>query len=384
MHVPQDTIPAHASEYIRFPSVRISRGPSGVPLLVSLEHKFCHGPWRKLPLGPSLTTLKLREPCSLGSHRPSVKDFSISLQNMPLLETLDLHGFLPLKKAVLYVESPVLLSNLRRLQVEDIPESLAQLFCIIRLPRSTTHLPVTFVPDEVDDKATVDAVCKLTLRHLKYSLGVEDEGGIPAHKLDISGAMLELRSPRGNSPGAYRTIFIGGLLEDCVGDVSSLLGILKESFNLTNLQSLKVDGRAPAVQSPEVWQYLGGLPNIASICLQGGRLAYIFFKALKPQRTRSFLVAPPPNFPALSTLTLEMVTFGSGSPIDQWEYVQGLIGTLKRRHELSYPLSELRFKHLCVLKEEELSRIQGSVPGLKVEWRGHGSLSWEQLGEDQR
>lgn len=361
-------------------------GPSGVPLLISLEHIFCHGPWRKLPLGPSLTTLKLQEPCSLGSHRPSVKDFSMSLQHMPLLETLDLHGFLPLKKAVLHVESPVLLSNLQRLQVEDIPESLAQLFCIIRLPRSATHLSVVFVPDEADDKATVDAVCKLTLRHLKYSLGIDDEGGIPAHELDIYGAMLELRSPRGNSesPGAYRTILIGGSFEDCVGDVSSPLEILKETFNLTDLQSLKVDGRVPAAQSPEVWQYLGGLPNIASICLRGGRLADIFFKALKPQKTRSFLAAPQPNFPALSTLTLEMVTFGSSSPIDQWEYVQGLIATLKKRHHISHPLSELRFKHLCVLKEEELSRIQGSVPGLKVEWCGHGSLSWEQLGDDQR
>lgn len=141
----------------------------GAPLLRDLALSHIGVRWEALPLGPNTTCLRLLEDLrEVRSYTPSTVDFVQSLRQMPHLESLELHGFLPSMESsyVAHHATFAFPSGFKSLKLSDSCDRLAHFFLFARV-LGKVLITVTFFQAEFDEDDFHHV-----LEHLKPSVGV--------------------------------------------------------------------------------------------------------------------------------------------------------------------------------------------------------------------
>lgn len=124
----------------------------GAPSLKTLKLMSFNFEWSNIPLGPALTSLYLDPHTPM--TWPKWDAFLLSLSQMPLLETVELHHVLPREEAPLDASDttlalPVTLSRLKHLAIEDTTHGLCDFFRVITMPQAATLDVVLCGPPEL-------------------------------------------------------------------------------------------------------------------------------------------------------------------------------------------------------------------------------------------
>jgi hypothetical protein len=355
---------------------------SGAPALRHLTLSHLGISWSNLPLGASLVELRLlEEPSFEGNFRPVIPTFIKSLEQMPLLETLELHGFLPAEQGSAHSgRVHAFPPALKTLKVADSSGVLAQFF---QLARVADHVSifVTFLQEEIDDEAVglVLGCIKSSFSQKRATTGVQrlterdmstcfdlyfNDTELPANIRALGGCMGQLSIECGTEPTPHM-------------EAHDYYAAITNHFDLSTLRSLKYSWSELDCHQDIAWSYLRNIRRLETITFSQSQFSpFLNHWKLDPllSSTGDVQSVKMCYFPAVATINCVSSRFlGYDGPIHQG-CLTSLVRVLKARLRLGCPLLTLSLDENQV-GEEGARYLQESVPGLVVHRLAPGPTS---------
>ncbi|KAF5341730.1 hypothetical protein D9611_001316 [Ephemerocybe angulata] len=332
--------------------------------------------WKSLPLGPSVTELRLD--CPTGTNRPTVEELFGSLSEMPLLSTLHLSHLLP--KAAPghtdWTKKPLSLTNLRELRLQDISTRVNHFLESVDI----SYFATVFV--DIDDATIIRESLNTLIDVLGVSWSLDEEH--PCRWDDEDFHVQEISIENFNSGTSVHSIHQPSIAmafsAETVPDLTvsfrrpwitssvaatTFLAVLDVKLNLTqtllytNLNSCdQLNGR--------IWDQLGSFDNLKTVTFTKSPVYEAFFSNSVLVIEGSDDISPEDYFISLSTITLMECDLGRNATNDDVLTIIGEYLAIRADEsdlDLTLEITECRN-----FDEEGFNEIKGPYPRTKVVW----------------
>lgn len=351
----------------------------GAPVLQLLELDRVAVRWKQIPLPSSLTHLILRK----GKTLPSADEFYTSFSTLNALQKLVIVNWLPVEP---FQSSPIEISSLKSIEVEDNIVELTQFFCSIRMPgiiRTSVKIgDRDHQGPDVDRciKAVRTAVDDATKEYpdiLKVDVrGFDDDedgslhpsfqiwhrpGPQTSQETDIFLRIPSVHLEFKHHPASLHEIFAS----------------VAKGFDLTTAKGLDI-ALCRDVPPDLLLEVFAPLPKLERLTISYTPVSAFFTRmatdpALRPaQGDDTFASDPKPYFPSLSSITLGSIDLEEDGTMEKEAVLRAIADALKGRPE-GHAIEVLRFD-LCLNDDEEDHEILRAMlpPSINVIWDAFG------------
>ncbi|KAF5341728.1 hypothetical protein D9611_001314 [Ephemerocybe angulata] len=359
--------------------------PQAAPYLQSLSlTKISIPVWKGLPLGPSVTELRLDSPKV--TNRPTVEELFGSLSEMPLLRTLQLSHLLP-KTAPSHTEwtkQPLSLANLRELRLRDKLKRVNHFLESVDI----SYFATVFV--DIDNaNITLESLNKLIdVLGVSWSLD-EDE---PCRWDDEDSEVQEISlenftssginsSPRPSIAMSFSaetvpdlTVTFPRMIDSADSDaVTTFLAVLDVKLNLTQTLLYTTIDSCEVLEDP-FWAQLGSSVNLETLTFSKSPAYQDFFiysaivaggKAFIGDHPDD-VILPEEYFPSLSTIRIVECDLGKDSAY--YRGLNAITSYLETRTDASNTDLTLEINECRNFDEECFSQIKGSYTKTELDW----------------
>jgi hypothetical protein len=349
----------------------------GAPALRLLELERVAVRWKQIPLPTTLTHLTLRK----GKTLPTAAEFYTSFSTLNALQKLDIVNWLPVEP---FQSSPIEISSLKSIEVEDNIAELTQFFCAIRVPsiiRTNVKIGdrdhqgpdvdrcIQAVRRAVDDAIKeYPEVLKIDIRNFDDE---EDTGLHPSFQIwhrpgpqSSQETDIFLRIPTVHLEFKHHPASLHGIFASIV-----------KGFDLTTAKGLDI-ALCRDVPSDLLLEVFAPLPKLERLTISYTPVYALFARmatdpALQPAQGDDMSDLKP-YFPSLSSITLSSVDLEEDGTVEKEVVLRAIADALKGRPE-GYSIEELRFE-LCLNDVEEDHEILRAMlpPSIDVIWDAFG------------
>ncbi|KAF6759766.1 hypothetical protein DFP72DRAFT_1042921 [Ephemerocybe angulata] len=350
-------------------------GPQTAPFLKSLSLKnISISVWKSLPLGPSITELRLD--CPTVENRVTMEELFGSLLEMPLLSTLHLSHLLP-KAAPSHTDwtkQPLSLTNLRELRLQDLLTRVNHFLKSVDI----SYFATVFV--DIDDATITLESLNTLIDVLGVSWSLDEEQPCrwddeDFHVQEISIENFTSSSVHSIHRPSIAMSFCAESVPDLTvsfaknnhsgDDATTFLAVLDVKLNLT--QTLLYTNLNSCDQLTHAfWDQLGSFDNLKTVTFTKSPVYEVFFSNSVIVIEGSDDISPEDYFISLSTITLMECDLGRNATSDD---VLAIIGEYLaiRADESDLDLT-LEITECRNFDEEGFNEIKGPYPRTKVVW----------------
>ncbi|TEB23203.1 hypothetical protein FA13DRAFT_1740173 [Coprinellus micaceus] len=328
---------------------------------------------------PALRLLELERVA--GKTLPTAAEFYTSFSTLNALQKLDIVNWLPVEP---FQSSPIEISSLKSIEVEDNIAELTQFFCAIRVPsiiRTNVKIGdrdhqgpdvdrcIQAVRRAVDDAIKeYPEVLKIDIRNFDDE---EDTGLHPSFQIwhrpgpqSSQETDIFLRIPTVHLEFKHHPASLHGIFASIV-----------KGFDLTTAKGLDI-ALCRDVPSDLLLEVFAPLPKLERLTISYTPVCALFARmatdpALQPAQGDDMSDLKP-YFPSLSSITLSSVDLEEDGTVEKEVVLRAIADALKGRPE-GYSIEELRFE-LCLNDVEEDHEILRAMlpPSIDVIWDAFG------------
>ncbi|KAF6759765.1 hypothetical protein DFP72DRAFT_884119 [Ephemerocybe angulata] len=372
-------------------------GSQTAPFLQSLTLTNLSIPvWKSLPLGPSITELRLD--CPKVTGRPTSQELFGSLSEMPLLRILHLSHLLPKEASrqsgTKLTKQPLSLANLRELRLRDLLPRVNHFFASVGISYSAA----VFI-DFKDAATTIESLDEfLEVLGVSWSLGGyetcrwdDEESGIQEISIENFNRVHSIHRPSIALSFAVDTVpnltvsFIKN--NDNGTDAATFLAVLDKKVNLTQTLLQANINSCDDLRNDDFWDQLGSYCMEDITFMKSQAYEDFFIRSVMVAEGSAFtgdadeVVLPEEFFPSLSSISLVQCDLTQG-PTDRGG-LTAIADYLETRTDASNTIVTLGIDECRNLDEERFHRIAGPYPKTKVDWDYDEDMSEDELDSDE-